>query len=257
MSLLASMAFSVVAQTNLLENPGAEDGLTSWNVQNGGSGWLALTSPETVNSGEKCWISSYEFGTMSQKVNLIDKGFLATQLDQSPSIEIGVYIGAKGLNNGAYSVQAKLYDADDQIIAEHSLADLVEIEEDTDWFKLSYTFSSYAAGVRSVELFFGAVDGRFWAGNYGPMFDDAYVKVMGVSTGVVKENESLVNAFYNKEKQQIILNQGNGKAQIFDISGRLVKVASVENNEVIDMSGFNKGVYILRMNSQQFKFIVD
>lgn len=49
--------------------------------------------------------------------------------------------------------------------------------DNDDWFQLSYTFTGYPAGVRSIRFEDGGQDSEFWAGWYGIRMDAAEVVI--------------------------------------------------------------------------------
>ena len=167
---------------NLLTNPGAEDGFTGWTItQNGGSGWLAGTHPTPV-SGTRLWNTSYAWCTMHQTVDLLAAGYSASLLDAAPEIRASVYVGwgHGGIGStptGYYEVRAELLDAADAVVASWTTGETA-IVFPKPWFEVSHSFAGYPAGARKVRLTLRGYDGTlYWAGHYGPQFDEAAVRV--------------------------------------------------------------------------------
>ena len=79
-------------------------------------------------------------------------------------------------------------------------------------------------------------------------FDD--VAIFDITVGTNKEFESNEITIYpNPANNTISVNlKNNSTFNILDLTGRLVIASKVENN-TIDISNLNKGVYILQTNS--------
>ncbi len=204
--ILFSAAFS---ETNLLTNPGAEDGLTGWTFVNGGNGWT--TDWGNPRTGSKAFGSSYDWCTMYQTVNLLDKGYSAAYLDTSPDINISTWV-RKIFASDYYQVRVILKDADGGTITSFDTGSL-SIATD-DYQGISHTFSGYPSGVRQIYFEQKGKDGEYWSGYYGSYFDDASVTVASPSIPFTIEASAGANGTIEPSGSIEII---SGNTQIFTI----------------------------------------
>lgn len=168
--------FARAGQTNYLTNPGAETGnFTGWTVVNGGSGWAVEGS--YPHSGTWSFVSSHQWGSLSQEVDLVAKGFTTGQLDAQPTINVGTYV--TGFDHGSgtndpYQVLAELRGASHNLIASY---DSGVGTANGSWTNVNHAFSGYGSGVRYVYIQLRGKDSIGWGGQYGSVFDDSYVNV--------------------------------------------------------------------------------
>jgi len=168
-----------VTQTgvNVLSNPSAENGFDSWTITNGGDGW-GFAGNESSRSGNNCWSSSYDWGSLSQTINLLDRGYSEVSLDASPTINAGVYAKAyEGCGDGTISIVAELLDASGSVLATNNISNSEYIGT-SNWQLKSGSFSGYGAGVRQIRFTLSGIDDYCGnGGSYGPAFDDASVTI--------------------------------------------------------------------------------
>jgi hypothetical protein len=120
------------------------------------------------------------------------------------------------------------------------------------------------AGFRRVEIPIGAYDGAnvnfriaFYQGNSG---EDFYIDIDSLvvydptitklnTTDVVKNNYVIK---INENNQISILNSNlnalNNTVNIFDVNGKIVTSTKITNNNNIDASQWNKGIYFVQIN---------
>lgn len=258
-SLLFALASTMSAQTNLITNPGAENGFDGWVKTDGGSGWTV--DSQTTNgygyprSGIQCWASSYEFCTLKQSINLLTAGYDATFLDASPDIQMGVYVRTNITNGGTVTVMLELCDENNAVISTHYICNNEVFPMNTDFTLKSTLIKNYGIGVRSINVFLIGKDTKWWAGYHGPAFDDAYLYLPDLATGVDALSMSTINVFPNPATNHIILDGANGLLKICDLSGRLLITQQVTNNKQVNVNSLSKGVYIIQIDNQQLKFV--
>lgn len=178
---------TVSASTNLLTNPGAELDGAGWStIQNGGDG-MSYDFDAFVRSGTKSFQTSFGLDSISQTVDLYANGYSAEDMNQAPSISMGVWVGTRNDQAGQYYVKFSLLAADGATVVTStsfgSEFSLISIDAGTDWTQVSHTFSQYGNGIRYAKIEFGGQDQSFWAGNYGTHFDDASITVSPVNHG--------------------------------------------------------------------------
>ncbi len=168
---VAAPVFPALGGPNLLANPGAVTGdATGWTVSaNGGSGWTFTD----------VFATSYNWCRKYQIVDLLGKGYTAAQLDAQPEITCSDWILQRFDADGTYQLIFKLLGADGNPLNPIVTYDTgaIDVARGTDWFQVSHTFTNYGAGVRYVYFEHGGKDRMYWAGQYGPYFDDASVTV--------------------------------------------------------------------------------
>ena len=87
---------AALAGVNPLTNPSAQGGATTgWSVVNGGDGWT--TRPDSIDADGASFLTSYDWCTRSQTIDLLAKGYAPEFLDSSPPILVREYF--KGVNN--------------------------------------------------------------------------------------------------------------------------------------------------------------
>lgn len=173
-------ASHALAAGNLVHNPGAETAsFTGWNVSNGGSGW-AISGLN--HSGSYSFISSYEWGTLSQELDLLSEGYTAAVLDAQPTIDASSWVMGYDSGSGTddpYQFKVILRDASHNPIATY---DTGEQTATGSWAQLAHTFTSYGAGVRYIYVELRGKDSAWWLGQFGSAFDDTSVTIAGETT---------------------------------------------------------------------------
>lgn len=164
----------VLAASNLLENPGAEVGnLSGWTVVNGGSGWSVTTSP--VYEGSKSFIASYNWGKLSQEIDLVSRGLTESVLDSQPEVNYSTFVRAltgfkTGCDTDPYSFKIELRNAGHTAITSF---DTGNQNASSTWTEISGSFNGYGTGLRYIYFEQRGSDCEFWLGNYGSIFDNA------------------------------------------------------------------------------------
>lgn len=185
-----SFASYASAESNLLTNPGAEEGdLTGWNViANAGDGW-SVDFDNVTRSGDYAFMPSYGVSRLSQTVTLSSFGYTAHHLDvEKPTITATVYTKTRGDQAGRYYVTYKLLAGDGTTVVSSSgdtfgnSEALIDLDSGDPWTARTYTFSNYPSGVRYAYIEFGGSDQSTWAGHYGTHFDDASITLPSPST---------------------------------------------------------------------------
>lgn len=164
----------VRAQVNLLANPSAQDGgLSGWTViANGGNGWT--TRGDSVDGDGASFITSYNWCTRSQTIDLIAEGYTPEFLDSSPPILVRESF--KGVSNTAdlYFLRVELRDENGNVLDSWEAgSQATPLTANGGWVLQEHRFRNYPAGVREIYWEDGGDDAEFWAGHYGTILDGA------------------------------------------------------------------------------------
>ncbi|XP_012577656.1 PREDICTED: F-box only protein 6 isoform X2 [Condylura cristata] len=162
---------------NLLRNPRAEEGMTSWQIDsNGGDKWKVESTPGghgtmfPDSSVEKYFVTSYEMCLKSQMVDLKAEGYWEELLDTyRPDIIVKDWFAARSDCGCTYCIRVHLTSANYIVLASFEPPPVtIEQWSDARWREVSHTFSDYPPGVRYILFQHGGHDTQFWAGWYGP-----------------------------------------------------------------------------------------
>lgn len=159
---------------NLLVNPGAESNYTGWSVSNGGSGWSTTFS--TAHSGSRCWSSSYDPCTLTQTIDLVANGYDTAFLNTAPMISAGAYVITNYFSSGHVSIRVDLLDSANAIIRTNYAVN--QNMNHKQWLLKYTSVSGYGKGLRKIRLTLRGEGDLFWADQYGPSFDDAFVYII-------------------------------------------------------------------------------
>jgi hypothetical protein len=167
--------------TNLLLNPDAELGLVDWNFSTGtGTDWVIQGS----SFGSSSFVSSYNWSTKNQTIDLLANGFSTTYLDSEPLLYVQeMYTGHTVDFSDQYYLHVELRDASGTVLA--SFDDGTQsnpLIADTSWKTSNHVFSSYGPGLRTIYIESGGNDAEYWAGYYGTKIDEAEVKFITQGT---------------------------------------------------------------------------
>lgn len=184
----------VNTNANLLVNGDASAGLTGWNVtEAGGSGW-------DTSSG--VFYSSYGWDRKNQTVDLIAKGYSATQLDtEKPMISVGERYVMQYTDAllAKYRFNVTLQDASHSPLASYDTTDI--FITNINWVWMNHGFTGYPTGVRYVYFEHGgrdwALGGSGWGGFFGTRMDDCYVK-LGSTVSIATNTNAYVNVSYTQ-----------------------------------------------------------
>ena len=182
--------FSSTNCTNLLLNPDAELGLVDWNFSTGtGTDWVIQGS----SFGSSSFVSSYNWSTKNQTIDLIAKGFSPAYLDTEPLLFVKeMYIGHTVNFNDQYYFHVELRDASGTVLASFDDGSQSNpLIADTAWKTSSHIFSAYGPGLRTIYVESGGNDAEYWAGHYGTKIDEAEVKF--ISQGI--DSQIACNSF--------------------------------------------------------------
>ncbi|XP_049631373.1 F-box only protein 6-like [Suncus etruscus] len=171
---------------NLLQNPCAEEGLDSWQIdENGGLEWNVETLPRDYgenfpHSGvTKYFVTFYMMCLKSQLVDLKAKGYWDELLDHyRPDIVVKDWFAPRGDCGSTYIFRVHLTSKKLIPLASFELKPLTIPQwNDAKWREVSYTFSDYPPGVRYIFFQHGGHDTQGWAGWYGPHVTNSSVTV--------------------------------------------------------------------------------
>ncbi|MCF7865349.1 MAG: peptidoglycan-binding protein [Candidatus Pacebacteria bacterium] len=185
--ITASMCMAMFAQradalTNLISNPGFETGdTTSWTVTGNCPANAVIYGNDDYNScvringgghsGEYHVTTSYDWGTLSQEIDLLDNDFSTTTLDAEPDITASVWVIS---GSGIYDFKVILRDENHNDVATY---DSGQQNTTGEWQKISHTFTEYGAGIRYVYFEIKGMDTLFWSGHFGASIDDASLTI--------------------------------------------------------------------------------
>ena len=164
------------AAQNLLMNPSGQSGPTvGWTIiESGGDGWGS--SGQSADGDNRCFITSFNWCTRSQTIDLIAAGFTESFLDSSPPIRARESFKGFAPQNSAdfYFLRVELRDENGAVLdswqAGTQAAPLVA---DGNWRVEEHLFENYPPGVRQIYWEDGGDDAEFWLGHYGTLIDGA------------------------------------------------------------------------------------
>lgn len=260
MPLLWGLCTLLVAQTNLLTNPGAESDYEGWIKTDGGNGWsttlMGEYAPAVPRTGLKNWTSSYGWCTLVQTVDLLSANFTENYLDATPNIEAGVYV-ATAQHAAAYAtIKVELCDANGLVLSTHYVCDYLEIPANTSWTEKKLLIIGYGTGVRKIKFHLMGIDKPGWAGYWGPQFDDAFLKLTQSDPTFANAATSQgIKVYPNPSTDFISLGDAKGWIRIYDTKGAIVLSLEAKAHERINISSLEKGIYILKNENQMIKLI--
>lgn len=164
---------SYPSDQNLLTNPGAELGnMTGWTVsENGGNGWYVGSGGI---GGNYYYATSYAWDKKYQTIDLLAKGYNASELDAAPKVYVECWTGQR-VSQDIFYFYAGLKNASSTVITNYNTG---QISTPAGWTKYSYIFTGYGSGLRYITFENWGEDGTLgWAGHYGTHFDNEIVMV--------------------------------------------------------------------------------
>jgi len=161
------------AGVNLLANSSAREGSSNgWTLTNGGDGWA--TNGDSADGDGVSFITSYNWCTRTQTIDLLTEGYTPEFLDSSPPILVREFF--KGVNNVAdfYFLRVELRDENGLVLDSWEAgSETAPLTATGVWELQEHIFTGYPAGVRQVFWQDGGDDAEFWAGHYGTLLDGA------------------------------------------------------------------------------------
>ena len=188
--------------SNLVTNPSAATGdLSGWTVTaNGGSGWgVTGTSQEGVNG----FMTSYDWNSKYQLIDLQANGYSTEDLDNAPDIYASDWYVGIGNTSDSYYFKVELRDAAQTIIDSFDTGTLTASGT---WQEVSHTFSSYGAGLRYIYVEHGGKDAEYWTGHYGTVIDNTQIIVDLPESQV--DNQNIVGI----QNSQLLIQEGDQAA---------------------------------------------
>lgn len=260
LSLMLGIAVLSSAQTNLLTNPGAESNYDGWIKTDGGNGWsinvVELGDMGTPHSGTNFWVSSYEYCTLAQTIDLISAGYSQAVLDAAPDITAGAFIATNTRTESVATIKVELCAADGAVISTHFVCNNFVIPTNTTWMQKSLVIKGYGAGVRKVNFYLIGKDMNWWYGHFGAQFDDAYLSIaVSPTTAIDEASIKTITVLPNPASDFITLGESSGLIRIYDLKGSLVLSHNAIANEKIDIRSLNNGVYVLKTGHQNIKLV--
>ncbi len=179
MSVLALYAGPV--SQNLLANPSFESGFNNWAKTDGGNGWYLNTN--FGRTGNQSIVSSHQWCTVTQSVDLLAAGFTEEELD-SGSFTIDYHTWITSGWGGNYYITVEARNSSNAVVASSNIGTALS---PIVFYDISYwqriikqhgsRFTVSSTGVRYINIVLGGKDNRSWAGHYGTLFDDIYVGI--------------------------------------------------------------------------------
>jgi hypothetical protein len=145
-------------------------------LTNGGNGWGIWADANLTHYGQSMAISSYDWCTMSQEVDLVAAGYSTAYLDAAPIVNMSTRVSGR-FDNSPYSVKMELRDASHGVIATYTTSGNTPTDLWGGWLHISTSTYGYGSGLRYIYFEQKGKDRVFWAGQYGAVFDDAYVEL--------------------------------------------------------------------------------
>ncbi|KAL8574310.1 hypothetical protein ACOMHN_065335 [Nucella lapillus] len=135
---------------------------------------IANHVPAEEIGGQKVqnWVTSYQPGSMSQTVRLLEEGCYPTCLDDfRPPIHVSAWCAARWDCGARFELRVRLLDErGEELHSEQTEKDLADSALRRVWHKVELTLADYKPGVRGVEVVMSGVDTQYWAGSYGSKF---------------------------------------------------------------------------------------
>ncbi|KAM3922711.1 F-box only protein 2-like [Leptodactylus fuscus] len=170
---------------NLIKNPCGEEELEHWeDVQHGGDGWKVEELPGDCGAKfpsdgiSKYFATSFEWCCKSQKIDLLNEGYTAEELDAQPKILVSDWYAARTDAGCSYELTVQLLSDSQDVINEYK-SENITIPKKTEgtWNQLSHTFSEYGPGVRFIQFTHGGQDTVCWKGWYGVRVTNSSIKI--------------------------------------------------------------------------------
>ena len=257
---MVGMGLTSVAQTNLLSNPGAENNYDGWTRTDGGDGWsinvVGNQGTATPRSGSNFWVSSYEFCTLAQTVDLVSAGYSEALLDAAPDISAGAFVRSNVWCAAVATIKVELCAANGSVLSTHYVCQDLTIPMNSDWIDQSLVISAYGIGVRKINFYLIGKDVPWWALYFGAQFDDSYLTIAGApTTAIGGASTKTITVSPNPSSDFITLGGNSGLIRIYDMKGSLVLSHNATANERIDISSLTNGVYVLNTDNQNIKLV--
>ena len=176
-AVLSVLTLQLQAQcNNVATNGDASGGLTGWNFSTGtGTNWTIQN-----NTYGSAFVSSYNWCTMNQTIDLWANGYSAVYLDnQQPEISyMQMYVGHTVNFADKYYFKVELRNSNNQVMDSYSLGSQNSpITTTSAWDTVSGSFTNYGNGARYVRIECGGDDAEYWAGYYGTVIDNTIISV--------------------------------------------------------------------------------
>ena len=188
---------------NILQNPGAEEGLTGWNFTSGDySSWEI----SEVSEGNHTFTSSTEWSTKSQLIDLTTS-YSNAYLDSAPEISVQeMYKGHTTTNINQYYLDNYYF----RVELRNASGDVLDSFNDgstsapliasNSWQTSKHTFTSYGTGLRFIYVESGGSDTEGWVGFYGTRIDNTEIK-MGSNKSLSISGTNLISNASNSSYQ--------------------------------------------------------
>jgi hypothetical protein len=171
-----SMTVTSTNVRNLLTNPGWKSGTspdtTGWSFVGGGSGW---NWGDGVFTGEFAAVSSFNWCTHSQTVDLIASGYTAAQLQNAGTVfTFSEYVAGDYIAMSYYFFTLELLDSSDTVLDTVSLGSEgspLSVSTAAPWSKQTLTYTNtLGKAIAHIRVTGGGKDSLGWVDSYGSWF---------------------------------------------------------------------------------------
>jgi hypothetical protein len=166
---------------NLLVNPGAESGLSGWTTS--GMAPIAGSDWHAPHGGTQAFSTTYQWGSLTQTVDLVAAGFSALELDAGVSVSFSQWVISRFDADANYAMRVRLLGEEGAFLTEWSVGtidgetfDGPTLPAGAEWTEESHVFDA-VSGVRTVEVVVAGKSVPQWGGYFGAGFDDASLVV--------------------------------------------------------------------------------
>ena len=214
---LQTINFPTSNQTdvNLLANGGGETAnVDGWSLANSGDNGFANSGYS--HTGSRSFISSFNWDTMTQNVDLVNtRGYTTAFLDSQPAIYANSWILGSAPNySDLYEVIVTLQDNSHNTITSWDTGILTA---DTTWKSVSHVFTNYGTGLRYINYQIRGHDAEYWSGFYGAVFDDNTLLFTSHSLATVTYNVTGSGSITDPSTQ--IVPVGYAATTVYAVSG--------------------------------------
>ena len=181
----------------LLTNGACNGTFDGWTVVNGGNGWA-------IDYDHYCWVSSNAKCTLSQLIDLNEKGLTNETIDGGnvkckASAQMKSWWNSNGRGARVAMVKVQAQDSNGSVLSTEYVLDNVMYVEDWSTSEIEFNLPS---GTRKLLYIVEGQDYVIWAGNYGPAFRNLSLKVQGANGGSDQQNELVFLKYIKSTGQQ-------------------------------------------------------
>ena len=189
---LLPLSLTATADDNhveLLTNGACDGTFDGWDEDSGD--WAI----EKEDDGTYSWVSSHNFCTFRQTINLTETGITTDSIDNGKvwleaSAEMRSTYKYNGMGARTARITVEMYDAEDKVLNTETLFDDTQVYES--WTTFIDIFQ-LAPGTRKLVYLVEGQDAVKWAGNFGPRFRNLSLTTIDPPFAPVNNAELLTN----------------------------------------------------------------